>query len=53
VYAEQARALFETTARRLGLKMHMRGEAEMGPKPAPEPTTFARPPRKGQQLKLL
>ncbi|HZS36986.1 MAG TPA: PA0069 family radical SAM protein [Polyangia bacterium] len=45
VYAEQARALFDTTCRRLGLNAR-----EIEP---PSEPTFARPPKPGHQLKLL
>jgi DNA repair photolyase len=44
-YAEQARALFDATCRRLGLNAAMSG----GDPPA---TTFQRPQKPGQQLKL-
>ena len=47
VYAEQARALFETTARRVGLHTScMSAEAS-------DETTFSRPPKPGHQLRLL
>jgi DNA repair photolyase len=46
-YAEQARALFEATARRLGLPTAMDGDE-------PErPATFERPPKPERQLKLF
>jgi DNA repair photolyase len=49
-YAEQARALFETTARRFGLRT---GSADtMGPRREFAPT-FRRPEKSGAQLKLL
>jgi DNA repair photolyase len=46
-YADQARALFEATCRRLGLNGHD-GEGE-----APEGGTFRRPAKAGDQLRLL
>ena len=46
-YADAARALFDATCRRLGLNASM-GDDEHEP-----PTTFARPARTGDQLKLL
>jgi DNA repair photolyase len=46
VYAEQARALFDATCRRLGLNAR---ELE----PEPRAPTFERPPKPGHQLKLL
>jgi len=49
VYAEQARLLFDTTCRRLGLDRHDHEEDE----DEPERSTFVRPPRSGDQLKLL
>ena len=44
VYAEQARAVFDATCRRLGLNAAER---------APARDTFARPPRAGEQLRLM
>jgi DNA repair photolyase len=44
-YAEAAKALFDTTCRRLGLNAREPVEVEVN--------TFARPPRPGQQLRLL
>jgi len=46
-YADSARALFESTCRRLGLNREP--EEPVGPRAS----TFARPPRAGQQLPLL
>jgi DNA repair photolyase len=52
-YAMQAGALFRATCRRLGLE-HDDGEAMSGRAAAEEPSpTFTRPPKPGQQLKLL
>jgi DNA repair photolyase len=48
VYAEQARALFDATCRRLGL-----ATSGGDPDESPRPRTFVRPPRAGDQLKLL
>jgi DNA repair photolyase len=45
-YAEAARALFDTTCRRLGLNTGMMGSGERR-------RTFARPPRVGDQMKLF
>jgi DNA repair photolyase len=56
VYAEQARALFDATCRRLGLNAGMADEsggAGAGAGDAVTKTTFERPARAGDQLKLL
>jgi DNA repair photolyase len=50
VYAEQAKALFDTTCRRLGLDSRHGYEEEDY---EPQRSTFVRPPRSGDQLKLL
>jgi DNA repair photolyase len=51
-YAASAYALFEKTCKKLGLNQRrMGGDDEDAPHK--EPTTFRRPPRSGEQMKLL
>jgi DNA repair photolyase len=47
-YAESARALFDATCRRLGLNADEDGVGD-----GPRETTFQRPPRAGDQMKLF
>jgi DNA repair photolyase len=51
-YAESAYALFEKTCKKLGLNERGMGNAEDNA-PRVEPTTFRRPPKAGEQMKLL
>jgi len=52
VYAEQVRALFEASAKKLGFAIGCHADGEVAATPGVA-TTFERPPRVGRQLRLL
>ncbi|MDB4965295.1 MAG: radical protein [Myxococcales bacterium] len=52
-YAAAAQALFDTTCRRLGLNVSHMGDDDDPKAGGPRPTTFLRPPKSGDQMKLF